>query len=563
MFRLPLTLWRAVAADLTKLVTLTAAVLVTVIAFAGAVKPLSDGVLAATDALRYILLAIPPMLAYAMPFAGGFASTLVYHRMAADLEATAAYAGGISHRRLLAPAVALALVCGSMVVVLNEEVIPRFLEQMQRLVTMDVARYMAQRIDQGDSVPFRGLMVHADRVQRVPPAPDSGVIDQLLLLGFAAMVHDNDVPTREVTARVAKLWLIPTDDEGGGDQGSTRVLVKLESVVGVIPDKGVFAAGEISDLSWTVPNAFRDNVKFRHWRDLAALRAHPEKMNWVENRRQNLAYTLAERRTLERLTEAARTKGRLALLDARGNAVDIACGLMVWDGARWVLLPGPGGVVEVRYTRVRPAGADGGETRIPTVVSAAGAALVHDPLSEAPSQRLVFRLDLTKARTVEAGAPGDAGNELPVFALGGLTLADSPAPALLALPIRELLPAAAAWLDRPEPDPVVKQAADDLRARLVRLDRDITAKRHERMALASTCLLVVLAGAVNALALSRRLPLTVYLWTFFPALMCLVCISGGQQAIVSRGDSGILLMWGGVTLLAGYVLFMYLRLRRH
>jgi hypothetical protein len=174
MLRPPRTLWRLYLMDLLRLVALAAGVLVTVIAFAGAVKPISDGVLDAADAVKYILLAIPPMLAYALPFAGGFASTLVYHRMATDLEATAAYASGVSHRSLLAPALGLALTCAACLVALNEQVIPRFLERMQRLVTTDVGRLIAQRVERGEGVAFKGVMLHADHVQRVAPRAGHG-----------------------------------------------------------------------------------------------------------------------------------------------------------------------------------------------------------------------------------------------------------------------------------------------------------------------------------------------------------------------------------------------------
>ena len=88
--RSPFLLWRWLGADLLRLVGLAAAVLVSVIALAATVKPVSDGLLQAENLVKFIFYSIPPMLAYALPFAAGFGTTLVYHRFAADNEATAA-----------------------------------------------------------------------------------------------------------------------------------------------------------------------------------------------------------------------------------------------------------------------------------------------------------------------------------------------------------------------------------------------------------------------------------------------------------------------------------------
>ena len=108
--RLPYTLWLYVLGDLWKLVALTTGVLVTVIAFAAAVKPLADGKLGPEDTLTFMLMAMVPMLQYALPFAACFGATLAYHRLATDNELTAVHAGGVSHRAMLVPAVLSGLV---------------------------------------------------------------------------------------------------------------------------------------------------------------------------------------------------------------------------------------------------------------------------------------------------------------------------------------------------------------------------------------------------------------------------------------------------------------------
>ena len=102
--RPPATIWKFLSWDLWKRILLTASILVTVIAFAAAIRPLADGKVGAVDALRFMGLAIVPMLQFALPFAAGFAATLTYHDFASDNEAMACSAGGISYKAMLGPA---------------------------------------------------------------------------------------------------------------------------------------------------------------------------------------------------------------------------------------------------------------------------------------------------------------------------------------------------------------------------------------------------------------------------------------------------------------------------
>ena len=74
---MPRLLDRYILTDLLRTVLLTTGVLVMVIAFGAAIKPLaSESLLTAGQTAKYILLAIVPMLQFALPFAAGFAGTM-------------------------------------------------------------------------------------------------------------------------------------------------------------------------------------------------------------------------------------------------------------------------------------------------------------------------------------------------------------------------------------------------------------------------------------------------------------------------------------------------------
>jgi hypothetical protein len=93
-----------------------------------------------------------------------------------------------------------------------------------------------------------------------------------------------------------------------------------------------------------------------------------------------------------------------------------------------------------------------------------------------------------------------------------------------------------------------------------RLLRELTNRRHERFAIAASCLAMVLAGATTALQRSKQLPLTVYLWAFLPAIACLVIISGGGQVVLASKTPwlGLTMVWSGV---AGLLVMVALQLR--
>ena len=141
----------------------------------------------AAEALRFMLLAMAPMMAYALPFAASFAATLVYHRMAVDHEAVAAHSGGLSHRSLLMPAVFTAFILMIIVATLSDQVIPRFLRGMQQMITVDVSKMFARQIARGNAVQQKGMLIYADDARSFGPDKEAGALDRLAFRNFAAL----------------------------------------------------------------------------------------------------------------------------------------------------------------------------------------------------------------------------------------------------------------------------------------------------------------------------------------------------------------------------------------
>ena len=93
-------------AELLRVLLFTTTVIVVVIAFGAAIKPLADSSLGSGSVVKYVALAMIPMLQFALPFSAGFAATLVLHRFAADNELVAMSTNGIRYRTIFAPVIA-------------------------------------------------------------------------------------------------------------------------------------------------------------------------------------------------------------------------------------------------------------------------------------------------------------------------------------------------------------------------------------------------------------------------------------------------------------------------
>ncbi len=562
MLRIPLTLWRNTLLDLLKLVGVTALVLVLVIALGATVKPLSDGILAPGDLPKFVLIACVPMLAYALPFAGGFATTLVYYRIANENEATAAYASGISHRSLLAPALILALLLTGSLLALNGHIIPVFLRNMQRLITIDVARQLLQGVARGEAVAFRTgiggvdnrMMIYADSAQRVDQRT-AGATDQIVFHNFAFVQTDKEGrPSQELSSQRAYLWLYPAAPASTQGEGQSQVVMLFENVVAFAERSGV-AALESQSASFTIPNTFTEKVGFMSWRELRDLPLNPQRINWVEAHRQRVVNDLASLRTLETLRNAAPAGQPIGFQDPSGRLVSIRAGRLAGSADRWTLLPAtPGAAVEVARTRTTSAG-DSTQS-----ITAESVTILRESVPQGAPP--TYELQLEKARIRDSAAIGEtaATAERGQISLRSLTPHPNHAEQLRALPPADLLTqseAAAAGGSLSEEGPA------NLREALERLDRVILAKQNERLAMAASCAVMILTGAVTALLLSRRLPLTVYLWTFLPALATIVTISGGNQFVHQVGVPGLFLMWSGVGCLGAYTFVVYWWLAKH
>ncbi len=582
----PRTIFRYLSLDLWRLVLLTAGVVVAVACFAIAIKPLADGRLGPVETLKFMLLAAVPMLQYALPFAGGFAATLVYHRFAQDNEATACSAGGVSYRAMLAPAMLTAVVVAGLLAVLIDQAMPRLLRNMDKLVAGDLARLLESSVKRGESVklPDSNRFLYADGFFVLDPK-DSGADQHFALSGLViAEMEDADKRPRdgkprdtvawEASARLAYVWLYQEDasvdpDSGDVTPGSTTLVMQLRDSVGGKQSRGQV---EQTELVYTFPSRFTEDPKYLTWTQMDEAYAQPETLSGIDRRRRRVAARLAERLTADDLRAELRRTGRLELVDAGGSTVVVRAADIgaVPDAKGFALLPPrAGGVVEITTVL------DDGRTRLHR---ARRAFLSRAAAQE--SERTILSLRMEQVQVSGAGrretdpdapplpgaAPDDAGGVRESYTLQNLSPARDALTDLLALNLPELLKRVNARLAGEKTvnaeDPLRKEARG-LERSTAGMRREIVSKQHERVATVLVSLLTVLCGAVVALRLKGSLPLPVYLWSFMPAVIAMLLINGGQKVTSDSGLGGLALLYSGVVALAVLVFVEYRRLARH
>jgi lipopolysaccharide export system permease protein len=551
-----LILWQMLGYELVRQVLLATGVLVCVITFAATLRPVAEGQIGVGDALRYMAYASVPMLQFALPFAAAFAATLTYHRFGADNESQAASAGGVGYGSILFPTVALGLALGVVLMALSNVVIPEFTRSMKELVVKDLARTLVASLERGESVDMQGLIISADETNPVPREERGPFItDRFILLGVTA-VDVNDATgllDADVTARLADIVFYPGERDANGES-VTLVSMELHDAVARQPGEGLAQNRSLQIGPWPLPTALSDDPDFYSSSGLRELHESPDAIPAVDRTRRVLASTTSEYLSMRRARDEAASVGSLRFTDELGQQFSFSTrGLRVSpDGRVEVLAEDAGGALEI--TRKL----DSGAVRI----------------QHASRGWLAMDVDIARGETtarleLEDVVTADAQQGARVrLVYDKLRMSNDPAPELFALEAvslreevdRVISGSALADAERVQ---TIRDSDAALADRIASTRREIVGVRHERLALPAACLLMTMLGGVMGLRLHESLPLSVYMWSFFPALFAVITISGGSNVAKDSVGLGVGITWLGVAVLVGLTLVQYARLRRH
>ncbi len=571
MPRLPWTLWTHLTLELWRLLLLSTAVVLVVICFAISVKPLSDGLLQPLDTPLFMLLAMPPMLAYALPFAAGFAATMVYHRHTQENAVLAAHAGGVSHHAIVAPALATAIVLSGVMGVMNEQVIPRFLNSMETLVARDVQRIITRSVDNGEPIRFGNVALHAASATSLGPDRSVGAYERIRLREVALVrtervappEDDPDAPTMkiesELTATEAIVWLFRAesiaDDDDPAAQSGTLAFIDLAETVGRRGrDVPIARAQRFRTGPYAIGGTFENNVKYMTYRDLRNLPQNPERMDYIQSRKRELAFHLARLEALEAIDDQLRSESGVRLRDQLGRTV-LVSGKGLTPRPRGHLIEQAGGV-PVRIERFDPEGR--------TIRWEADRAFFDAAVEgEREFRSLELTLSLMGASAVTGDQLGAAGKR-DQLDFPALTLWFDPTAEFMERPIPELLAEADRRIEAESWGAgTLVGPRHELQGRVVQLEDEVFSKIHERAGLSVSVIVVMMAGTIAAMRLRHSDPLSVYLLSFIPALIILASVSGGQNMLYRQGIEGLIVLWGGIVVMGALTVVGYRGLVRH
>jgi len=547
--RMPRILFRHITADLLRIKLLTASVLVAVIAFGAAIRPIMQNLLGADDVLQYVALASVPMLQFALPFAGAFAGTIVYARLAADNEILAMAAAGLSYRRILMPAFGVGVMLFIVMAVLVDAGVPRFWTSMRMLITRDVTRLFVSSVEHGEALAIGGTQLYADGVVVTPGSPDGkGPATRLTLAGVAAIEIGSDGrPSTEFTAELATVDVYRENDSAylkllfknatayNSDEG-TLVYVPQAEPQPIDLGKGIRLTPKDLDFSGLM----------HLWNNLDSYYA-------VSEPRTRTIAALGARDRWQ-CVERGLAAGALKLVDVDAHrAFEIRGARMEGDDR---LVPRTGSTFElIELDR-------GGAGRRASVSEAILRQAVRAGSGEVAFELLASADHIVDTRGSTAGRWPPRINGL---SPDGCGVRDRANDSVLQLAAEAAQFEPNAGEARAAKAAAVAKDSSQQMSNAIRLVRaDIVARIVQRINQSLCGPLMILLGAVLAIRLRGSNPLQVYMLAFIPSIIEILLISGGEQMLRDGTSAlGIFVATSGNIGIAVMIAIAYRRVARN
>jgi len=551
---MPWIIYRHLFKDLLKLLTVSSLVLVLVISFAAAIKPLSEGLLGPMALVKYVFYMVPTMLGFILPFSGTFAGTLVFSRFVSDNELLVCRAAGISYRAVLLPVVFLGLILTLGLFYLSNWVVPSFYREASFMLEKDMMQVVVSQVERMRPVTFGDMVLYADAVDDTHPPPvipgnKVQPVKLIRLRGVAlGRLDDTGRLRSDSTAQKADVLLYRVE-------GQTWATMQLDNVVFYDAARGsLFSVEKWVLPQILLPNPLKDNPRFLSWPQMRDLGDTPELYDEIRQKKQRLIERIVSEQLLRRI-QSRLTNPDKAPLELIGGynqeRYQVTAPLAVHSGRGLELTADGGGAVRVEYTEA------GGATRR---IDARRAEVWIEPGDPQPEPWV--RIELEDAKIHEAGRE-QRGAEHEVFTLPRCRWPVPVMEPLKQLSSSQLLSYARSQYPGVE---LIRESEIILRDQIIHLFRRIVAQLNERAALAVACLLVLILSAVLSMRLGGGMPLVIYFWSFLSAtIVVIICHSGenlASQPEVSR-SMGLFVIWLGNLLLVLGIGGTYLSLARN
>lgn len=538
---MPLLLYRYILGDLLRVVLLTTTVLVSVIAFGAAIRPLAeDQILSTLQIAKYIGLALIPMMQFALPFAAGFAATMAFHRMASDNEFVAIAIGGISYPKILVPVAALGLALSLLMVGLTQWVIPKFWGLMEETITQDVTELFQSRIKSGQPFDIGRTQIYAEDLIPQDSPPQTGADKRIVLLGVAAAeTGDDGRVVTDITASQAAIDIY---------REPNRTILKLimtDTVVYKHSTGELFRLPRVEPQAVVIPGLLHSEARAMTREQLLALRDDPEGYGGILRRRIALVNELFDHEVWSNLRSELNTEGQVTLTDSESTYVIQADRL---EKGRFT----SGRNRSVIVTQ----GDEGGPAR---EFSCAEVVMISNQSTSLRDRS--FDVQMMDVTIRDLGEDDTLNNQRQRVSINNVLPTRLPDVDLTEVPVEEVL-RRATLLSKGNSN--LKRRLRSLEDKMEDLQWEVTARLLKRYSLSATAMLLILLGSVLAIWMRHTPPLTVYLFAFFPSILDLMLISGGEQIMRDGALAvGALVMWSGNLVLVVTASVAFVKLRRN
>lgn len=286
--------------------------------FGGLLRPLTRQGLGLSEVGATVANLMPIMCTYAFPLAVLFATTLVYGRLASDNELVAMRAGGISHRQVATPAIALGFLIFGLSLYMLCFVVPASTLRFERVLYTNVARILATDIERKHEFqPQRDAPVlSAQGATILPPDPNDPsrqavVLDSPLIINSERINTPEGpirVPKEFHTARKATVYIrpLPATDE-------VEIVAQLDEGVSFPRRFANATTGGVEATQFgpiKLKSQLTEKTKFMDLRRLRNLYANPDAASRVREVITNINELLQSRKIFDSL-EASLQAGQL------------------------------------------------------------------------------------------------------------------------------------------------------------------------------------------------------------------------------------------------------------
>ncbi|MFZ4643011.1 MAG: LptF/LptG family permease [Phycisphaerales bacterium] len=543
---MPWILFRHFLLELSKVLLLTTVIIVVVVAFGAVIKPLTGNLLGPGGILKYIFLAMVPMLQYALPFSAGFAATIVTHRFASDNEVQAMSVSGISYPVILLPQMFLGVVLTIFMFFLVQTAIPRFLGLMCDVITHDAAQVFVSTIRSGE--PFRAgnFMIFADRI-----AMDDTVTDRSM-----QRVRMEGVAAIEIDA-AGKLGTEFVARSGSADLYTTQsdliVNVAFRDATVLRPGESTVAfMSLVQPMPTLIDVGWERSPKYLPWSELLGVVRDPSKGAMVVIEQNRLEKSIAPALLIEQLGAELAKSGSARLFCKEANRIyEIHDAMLGGNG----LIPIP---PAKRFTVIELEGQN--PLREAATVSAQLIATVN---ADGAAGSSLLDLVLNEPRTRSLRAEDDRVVRWPSRIVGLSNENDR-----IALSSQESMDAVRRISMQTSPPlnayaPVAKSFVSRIEHAMSETFYEALSHIWMRFAQPISVLLMLVLGGILAIWRRNSLPLTIFLLAFIPAIANVLLVASGQSILrSSKVGFGLTVMWMGNAILFALILGIGRRMAR-